>query len=40
MLSTLGAKNNGEEERSHWNEMLQAQGQEITRWHALNENVK
>ncbi|VDK43180.1 unnamed protein product [Taenia asiatica] len=35
----IGAKNNGEEERSHWNEMLQAQGQEITRWHVLNENV-
>ncbi|VDL40313.1 unnamed protein product [Hymenolepis diminuta] len=35
----IGAKNNGEEERSHWNEMLQAQGKEISRWHVLNENV-
>ncbi|KAM3179123.1 hypothetical protein ACTXT7_001170 [Hymenolepis weldensis] len=35
----IGAKNNGEEERSHWNEMLQAQGKEISRWHVLNENI-
>ncbi|VDD77679.1 unnamed protein product [Mesocestoides corti] len=35
----IGSKNTGEEERSHWNEMLQAQGQEITRWHVLNENL-
>nr|CDS31389.2 synaptotagmin [Hymenolepis microstoma] len=35
----MGSKNNGEEERSHWNEMLQAQGKEISRWHVLNENV-
>lgn len=39
LIYHLGAKNSGEEERSHWNEMLQAQGKEISRWHVLNENV-
>jgi len=36
----IGCNNTGEEERDHWNEMLSAQGQEITRWHILNEETQ
>ncbi|KAK7878409.1 hypothetical protein WMY93_034347, partial [Mugilogobius chulae] len=34
---SLGQNSSGEEEQSHWNDMREAKGQQVCRWHALLE---
>ncbi|VDL91830.1 unnamed protein product [Schistocephalus solidus] len=36
----IGCSNSGSEEEAHWRDMLAAGGQEIMRWHTLNEDVR
>nr|VZI10588.1 unnamed protein product [Spirometra erinaceieuropaei] len=36
----IGCSNSGSEEEAHWRDMLAASGQEIMRWHTLNEDVR
>jgi synaptotagmin-14/16 len=35
---SMGLNSSGEEELSHWNEMRDAAGEEVIRWHVLLES--
>ncbi|KAF2982255.1 hypothetical protein EK904_008821 [Melospiza melodia maxima] len=35
---SLGHSSSGEEEQSHWQEMREAQGTQVCRWHTLLES--